>query len=76
MSDIKNNTGVEIQNMIKLAQNKSAAGRAELFNGITDLIESQHQQISSTEIDLMIDILGKIITEIEIIGGVFIHANE
>ena len=66
MSDLTNNTGEEIQNLIKLARNNSKAGRAELFDGITDLIETQHQQISATEIDLMMDILSKIIAEIEV----------
>ncbi|MBL4601556.1 MAG: DUF2336 domain-containing protein [Emcibacteraceae bacterium] len=60
------NTGKEIQNLIKLAHDNSTDGRADLFNGITDLIETQHQQISSTEIDLMMDILGTIISDIEI----------
>ena len=60
------NTGKEIQNLIKLAHDSSTDGRAELFDGITDLIETQHQQISSTEIDLMMDILGTIISDIEI----------
>lgn len=66
MSDMTNDTGEEIQNMIKLARDSSKEGRAELFDGITDLIETQHQQISATEIDLMMDILGKIIADIEI----------
>lgn len=65
MSDIKN-TGEEIQNLIKLAHDSSKDGRAELFDGITELIENQHQQISATEIDLMMDILGKIIKDIEV----------
>lgn len=66
MSDIKNSTGEEIQNLIKLAHDSSKDGRAELFDGMTDLIETQHQQISSVEIELMMDILGKIISDIEI----------
>lgn len=66
MSDMTNNTGEEIENMIKLARDSSKEGRAELFDGITDLIETQHQQISATEIDLMMDILGKIIADIEV----------
>ncbi|HRW29960.1 MAG TPA: hypothetical protein P5227_08185, partial [Emcibacteraceae bacterium] len=65
MSDMIN-TGEEIQNLIKLAHDSSKKGRAELFNGITDLIESQYQQISSTEIDLMMDILGRIIRDVEV----------
>jgi|TARA_R110002096_G_scaffold435770_1_gene662605 uncharacterized protein (DUF2336 family) len=65
MSDTKN-TGEEIKNLIKLAHNNTKDGRAELFDGITDLIETQHQQISATEIDLMMDILGRIISDIEI----------
>ena len=66
MSDKQNTTGEEIQNLIKLAHDSSKDGRAELFDGITDLIETQHQQISATEIDLMMDILGKIIFDIEV----------
>ncbi|MEZ5757143.1 MAG: DUF2336 domain-containing protein [Emcibacteraceae bacterium] len=65
MSDMIN-TGEEIQNLIKLAHDSSKKGRADLFNGITDLIESQYQQISSTEIDLMMDILGRIIRDVEV----------
>ncbi len=66
MSDIKNTTGEEIQNLIKLAHDSSKDGRAELFDGITDLIETQHQQISAVEIELMMDILGRIISDIEL----------
>ena len=65
MSDTKN-TGDEIKNLIKLAHNNTKDGRADLFDGITDLIETQHQQISATEINLMMDILGRIISDIEI----------
>jgi len=65
MSDIKN-TGEEIENLIKLAHDGSKEGRTELFDGITELIETQHQQISAVEIDLMMDILGKIIADIEV----------
>ncbi len=66
MSDINNTTGEEVQNLIKLAHDNSKDGRAELFDGITELIENQHQQISATEIDLMMDILGRIISDIEV----------
>lgn len=67
MSDKQNTTGEEIQNLIKLAHDSSKDGRADLFDGITDLIETQHQQISSVEIQLMMDILGKIISDIELV---------
>ncbi|MBT5185992.1 MAG: DUF2336 domain-containing protein [Kordiimonadaceae bacterium] len=66
MSDLINSTEEEIQNLIKLAHDNSKAGRADLFNGITELIETKHQQISTTEIDMMMDILGHIISEIEV----------
>mgnify|MGYP000294810905 CR=1 FL=1 len=66
MSDVKNSTGEEIKNLMKLAHDSGKQARADLFDGITDLIETQHQQISSTEIDLMMDILGTIISDIEI----------
>ena len=66
MSDITNNTEQEIQNLMKLAHDNSQSGRNELFEGITDLIETSHQQISSKEVDLMMDILGTIISDIEL----------
>lgn len=66
MSETDNSTGEEIAKLMVLAHNSSKEARAELFDGITDLIEAQHQQISVTEIDLMMDILSKIITDIEI----------
>ena len=66
MSDTGNTTGEEIAKLMVLAHNSSKEARAELFDGITDLIEAEHQQISTTEIDLMMDILSKIITDIEI----------
>lgn len=66
MSETENKTGEEIAKLMVLAHNSSKEARAELFDGITDLIENQHQQISVTEIDLMMDILGTIITDIEI----------
>jgi len=43
MSDMNNNTGEEIQNLIKLARDSSKEGHAKLFDGITDLIETQRQ---------------------------------
>lgn len=61
-----NSTEEEIQDLIKLAHNNSKIGRAELFNEITALIETRHQQISSSEIDLMMDILSKLITDVEV----------
>lgn len=66
MSDIENTTGDEIAKLMMLAHDSGKDARAELFDGITDLIEAQHQQISVTEIDLMMDILGSIISDIEI----------
>lgn len=66
MSETENKTDEEIAKLMVLAHNSSKEARAELFDGITDLIEAQHQQISVTEIDLMMDILSTIITDIEI----------
>ncbi|MCC3860629.1 DUF2336 domain-containing protein [Pseudemcibacter aquimaris] len=66
MSDIENTTGEEIEKLMSLAHDSSKDARAALFDGITDLIEAQHQQISITEIDLMMDILSKIICDIEV----------
>ncbi len=66
MSDTKNNTEEEIKDLIKLAHNNSKSGRADLFDKITSLIESRHQQISTSEIDLMMDILGSLIAEVEV----------
>lgn len=66
MSDIENTTSHEIEKLMSLAHNSSPSARAELFDGITDLIEAEHQQISITEIDLMMDILSKIICDIEV----------
>ncbi|MDG1439048.1 MAG: DUF2336 domain-containing protein, partial [Emcibacteraceae bacterium] len=66
MSEIKNSTGDEIAKLMLLAHDSGKDARAALFDGITDLIEAEHQQISVTEIDLMMDILGRIINDIEI----------
>lgn len=66
MSDTKNTSEEHIQNLIKLAQKHTNGGRAQLFTEITDMLEENHQQISSKEIDLMMDILGKLINSIEI----------
>jgi uncharacterized protein (DUF2336 family) len=66
MSDLNNSTGEEIAKLMLLAHDSGKEARAELFDGITDLIEAQHQQISVTEIDLMMDILGTIISDIEV----------
>lgn len=66
MSEIDNTTGDEIQKLMLLAHDSGKDARAELFDGITDLIEAQHQQISVTEIDLMMDILSTIISDIEL----------
>jgi uncharacterized protein (DUF2336 family) len=64
MSEPTNTATTKVEDLMKLAQDKN--GRNDLFNNITAMMEARYKQISSAEFELMLDILGKLVHEVEI----------
>ncbi|MBL4895039.1 MAG: DUF2336 domain-containing protein [Emcibacter sp.] len=55
----------EISSLLKLAYDRKAGGRSELFNNITDFLERRHSELSPNELALMSEILEKLVNNVE-----------
>ena len=55
----------EIENLVKLANDRSSEGRAELYTGIAEVLNDSDEPLTSGEINLMCDIMRRITHEVE-----------
>jgi len=65
MSAKKEKIDEEVYSLLELAHEKSGSGRLGLFQGITDILERRHRELSEKELSLMSKILGNLIQDIE-----------
>ncbi|MGF1611454.1 MAG: DUF2336 domain-containing protein [Kiloniellales bacterium] len=58
--------GVNLQDLIELARDKSQKGRAALVSAMTDLYEQQAHCLTETDRAMMVDILHQLVHEVEV----------
>lgn len=56
----------EVRHLFEMAQQKSRAGRSALFRTITDMFDRRLDELTRTERDLMLEILRRLVLEVEV----------
>lgn len=55
----------EIANLVRIADNRSSRGRANLYTGIADVLNDKDEKLTLSETELMCDIMRRITHEVE-----------